>query len=120
MPEYNFAQSPVVGARDAFTEHKHGTKRIAYEADGGEAGVHMPSQSWMPMLAAAGFLFIGFGMPMMAMGIPHAGWIVVGGVAVLFAGIWFWALEGPGGYMLKTPAVSPTPAGAPAAAPTAH
>jgi cytochrome c oxidase subunit 1 len=120
VPEYNFAQSPVVGARDAFTEHKHGTKRIAYESDGGEAGVHMPSQSWMPMLAAAGFLFIGFGMPMMAMGIPHAGWIVVGGVAVLFAGIWFWALEGPGGYMLKTPAVSPTPAGAPAAAPTAH
>jgi hypothetical protein len=33
----------------------------------------------MPMLAAGGFPFIGFGMPMMAMGIPHAGWIVVSG-----------------------------------------
>jgi hypothetical protein len=39
---------------------------------------------------------------------------------VLFAGIWFWALEGPGGYMLKTPAVSPTPAGTPAASTSAH
>ena len=83
-------------------------------ADGGEAGVHMPSQSWMPMLAAGGFLFIGFGMPMMAMGVPHAGWLVIGGLGVLFLGIWLWALEGPGGYMLKTPA----PAGRPAPAAT--
>jgi len=42
-------------------------------------------------------------MPMMAMGIPHAGWMVIGGLGVLFLGIWLWALEGPGGYMLKTP-----------------
>jgi cytochrome c oxidase subunit 1 len=114
VPEYNFAQAPVVATRDAFFEHKHGGKRIGFENDGGEAGVHMPSQSWMPMLASAGFLFIGFGMPMMAMGIPHAGWLVISGLGVLFLGIWLWALEGPGGYMLKTPA----PSGAPAPAET--
>jgi hypothetical protein len=48
-------------------------------------------------------------MPMMAMGVPHAGWLVIGGLGVLFLGIWLWALEGPGGYMLKTPAASGTP-----------
>jgi hypothetical protein len=55
-------------------------------------------------------------MPMMAMGIPHAGWIVIGGLAIVFLGIWLWALEGPGGYQLRTPASSPSPAPAPAAA----
>ena len=63
----------------------------------------------MPLVASAGFLFIGFGMPMMAMGVPHSGWMVIGGLGVLFLGIWLWALEGPGGYMLKTPAASGTP-----------
>ena len=109
VPEYNFAQAPIVATRDAFFEDKHGSKRIGFEPDGGEAGVHMPSQSWMPLVASAGFLFIGFGMPMMAMGVPHSGWMVIGGLGVLFLGIWLWALEGPGGYMLKTPAASGTP-----------
>ena len=116
VPEYNFAQAPVVAARDAFFEDKHGSKRIGAENDGGDAGVHMPSQSWMPLLASAGFLFAGFGMPMMAMGIPHAGWVVIAGLGILFLGIWLWALEGPGGYMLKTPAASGTPAPAETAA----
>jgi cytochrome c oxidase subunit 1 len=116
VPEYNFAQTPVISSRDAWFEHKHGNARIGTVADGGEAGVHMPSQSWMPMLASAGFLVAGLGMPMMAMGIPHAGWIVVAGLAIVFLGIWLWALEGPGGYQLRTPASSPSPAPAPAAA----
>ena len=114
VPEYNFAQAPVIATRDAYFEHKHGSKKIGAENDGGEAGVHMPSQSWMPLVASTGFLFAGFGMPMMAMGVPHAGWIVIAGLGVLFLGIWLWALEGPGGYMLKTPA----PSGAPAPAET--
>jgi heme/copper-type cytochrome/quinol oxidase subunit 1 len=54
VPEYNFAQAPVIAARDAFFEDKHGSKRIGAENDGGDAGVHMPSQSWMPLLASAG------------------------------------------------------------------
>ena len=54
-------------------------------------------------------------MPMSAMGVPHAGWVVIAGLGVLFLGIWLWALEGPGGYMLKTP-VAPAPAPAEAAA----
>jgi hypothetical protein len=28
---------------------------------------------------------------------------VISGVGIMFLGIWLWALEGPGGYMLKTP-----------------
>jgi len=44
------------------------------------------------------------------MGVPHAGWVVISGLGVMFLGIWLWALEGPGGYMLKTPTkTSPTP-----------
>ncbi len=31
-------------------------------------------------------------------------------IGVLFVGVWLWALEGPGGYMLKTPAPSGSPA----------
>jgi len=103
VPEYNFARSPIVASRDVFFEHKHGVHKLTYENDGGEAGVHMPSQSWFPLLAGFGFLIIGFGMPMMAMGMPHAGWMVIAGLGVMFMGIWLWALEGPGGYMLKTP-----------------
>ncbi|MFM2131902.1 MAG: cytochrome c oxidase subunit I [Opitutales bacterium] len=115
VPEYNFARSPVIACRDAFFAHKHGAHRLVYEQDGGEAGVHMPSQSWMPLLASCGFLLAGLGMPMSAMGVPHAGWVVIAGLGVLFLGIWLWALEGPGGYMLKTP-VAPAPAPAEAAA----
>jgi hypothetical protein len=75
----------------------------------------------MPLLAGAGFLFIGLGMPMMSMHVPHAGWLVITGLTVLFVGIWLWALEGPGGYMLKTP-VAPSSSGqpAPAATTSAH
>ena len=36
--------------------------------------------------------------------------VVVTGLGVLFVGIWLWALDGPGGYMLKTPsATAPAP-----------
>jgi hypothetical protein len=55
-------------------------------------------------------------MPMLAMGIPHAGWVVVAGLATVFLGIWLWSLEGPGGYQLRTPAPAPTPAPADALA----
>jgi cytochrome c oxidase subunit 1 len=113
VPAYNFAQTPVVTTRDAWFEHKHGSARMGALADGGPEGVHMPSQSWMPLLAAVGFLMIGLGLPMMSMGIPHLGWLVIAGLGVLFLGIWLWAIEGPGGYHLKTPSaksVAPTPA----------
>ena len=60
-------------------------------------------------MAGFGFLMIGLGMPMMSMGVPHMGWLVISGLVVMFIGIWLWALEGPGGYMLKTPALGSTP-----------
>jgi cytochrome c oxidase subunit 1 len=114
VPAYNFAQTPVVAARDAWFGHKHGGPKVGALADGGPDGVHMPSQSWMPLLASLGFLIVGLCIPMMAMGIPHAGWGVVSGLGVLFLGIWLWALEGPGGYQLITPAAAPSPAAVPA------
>jgi hypothetical protein len=70
----------------------------------------------MPLLASTGFLIAGISLPMMAMGIPSAGWGVITGLAVVFLGIWLWALEGPGGYQLKTPAPVATPTPIPVAA----
>ena len=55
----------------------------------------------MPLVAGFGFFMIGLGMPLLSMGVPHAGWVVISGLGVMFFGIWLWALEGPGGYMLK-------------------
>ena len=103
VPAYNFAKTPIVRSRDCWFEHKHGDKKIGFLNDGGEAGTHMPSQSWMPFVASCGFLVIGLTIPMMAMGVPHMGWGPIVGLAIVFLGVALWALEGPGGYMLKTP-----------------
>ncbi len=122
VPAYNFAATPVISARDAWWVHKHGNKQITYMNDGGPEGVHMPSQSWFPLMCGCGFLVFGVSMAMMAAGVPHAGYFAIGGLGTVVLGIYLWALEGPGGYHLKTPAPkpSPTPAPAPEAEPAGH
>jgi cytochrome c oxidase subunit 1 len=52
----------------------------------------MPSQSWFPILTAsailvAGLLFANHHMPG-----------AIAGAALMILSIWFWSLEGPGGY----------------------
>jgi cytochrome c oxidase subunit 1 len=113
-PEYNFAEIPVVHARDDFwhrkyTEDENGRLvRIpaggADEAsglhehdipehdtpehgtDGHGHGIHMPSPSYFPALASLGILIVGYGA------IYHW-WIgAVGGVITL-AGIFGWGNE---------------------------
>jgi cytochrome c oxidase subunit 1 len=112
---YNFARTPVVPARDAFWEHKYGAenRRLRYEEDDGH-GIHMPSQSWFPLVASAGFIFVGLGLTMKQAGVKLAefqigagepvvigmGWVAITGLLVTAAGIALWALEGPGGYHL--------------------
>lgn len=98
---YNFAKTPVIPARDALWEHKYGpeNRRITYEDDHGH-GVHMPSQSWMPLIASIGFIPLGLGMSMMQAGVPFMGYFAIFGLSVVCLGLALWALEGPGGYHL--------------------
>lgn len=98
---YNFACTPIIPARDALWAHKYGTEtqRITFEpAD--RHGVHMPSQSWMPLLASLGFLPLGLCLCLMQAGVPYMGYCAIGGLAISALGIILWALEGPGGYHL--------------------
>ena len=96
---YNFAKTPIIPARDALWEDKYGpeNRKITHEDDHGH-GIHMPSQSWMPFIAALGFIPVGLGMSLMQAGIPYMGYVAIFGLLVLGFGIALWAIEGPGGY----------------------
>jgi cytochrome c oxidase subunit 1 len=111
-PEYNFAELPVVHARDDFwhrkyTEDDHGRlvrlpaggadvkesdekpERVeahpAEHGDGGH-GIHMPSPSYMPFLASIGFPLIGFGA-------IYGWWWGAVGAVFLLAGVFGWGNE---------------------------
>jgi cytochrome c oxidase subunit 1 len=107
-PEYNFAEVPVVHARDDFwhrkyTEDEQGrlmrlptggangeeveTKSEEKHQDHGEGhAIHMPSPSYMPFLAALGFPLIGFGA-------IYGWWFGAMGAVLLLAGIFGWGNE---------------------------
>src|SRR5438132_8761388 len=109
-PEYNFAEIPVVHARDDFwhrkyTEDEQGRlmripgggsdeasalhEQPAADHDDGHGhghGIHMPSPSYFPALAALGIMIVGYGA------LSHW-WIgAIGGVITL-AGIFGWGNE---------------------------
>lgn len=96
---YNFARTPIVPARDALWEHKHGpeNRKITY-AEEDSHGIHMPSQSWMPLIASLGLIPVGIGAALMQAGVPFMGYAVILGLIVTALGVALWALEGPGGY----------------------
>ena len=101
-PAYNFAEIPTVRARDAFWHSKYvedetgrpvpivggGAQEAEEEeqAEGGGHGIHMPSPSFFPLIAA-------IGLPIIATGLIYDAAIVAVGVAVLVVGIYGWALE---------------------------
>lgn len=97
-PEYNFKAIPTVHARDAWWYEKHHKEEIAKEqaahikAESEHGGIHMPDQSWFPLIASLGLLVgaIAFAF--------HNLPVAIGGLVVLFLGCYFWAIEGPGGY----------------------
>ena len=102
VKDYNFAAVPVIQSRDAFWEHKHGVKKIgAVPPD--PHGIHMPSQSWWPLLSGFGFIIFGMGMALMSAGVPFTGYGAIAGLVIVILSIYLWALEGPGGYHLKVP-----------------
>jgi cytochrome c oxidase subunit I len=113
VPVYNYAQIPVVSCRDAWWMEKHGDVPIEYEQADLSHGVHMPSQSWMPLFAGMGMLIFGMDMVLMSAGVPYTGYIAIGGLATTVFFIYLWALEGPGGYHLAVPAKQTPPAPTP-------
>jgi cytochrome c oxidase subunit 1 len=111
--EYNFGYTPVIKARDQVWENNHGTDlkkmdRIAPDSH----GIHMPDQSWWPLVVSIGLFIAGLGVVFhhqpWGILIPFAGGesvisllhITMPGLLLTFFGIYMWALEGPGGYHL--------------------
>lgn len=97
-PEYNFAVTPSVHARDAFWYEKHHRDEITREkiqharSESAHGGIHMPSQSWFPLLTAIGMLI---GSLFLA---NHNYLGAISGGVLTFLGAYLWASEGPGGY----------------------
>ena len=105
-PEYNFEEIPVVHALDDFwhrkyVEDKQGrlvrvpsggaddattSTHEAGETEGHERHIHMPSPSYMPVIA-------GLGLPVFAYGIMFSKILIVVGAVILLAGLFGWALE---------------------------
>ena len=98
-PEYNFATIPTVTARDAFWAEKeagrHATPVTGERGAGhgeGHHGIHMPSPSYLPLVAAFGLAVGGYGL---IYNFAVAGF----GAVIAMIGIYGWALE---------PATAPT------------
>jgi cytochrome c oxidase subunit 1 len=100
-PAHNFDTIPTVHARDELWYQKTHAQQIEQESrdhareEAEQGGIHMPSQSWFPLITA-------FGICLGGMSAAHhflAGALT--GVLILLAGAILWSLEGPGGYILK-------------------
>jgi cytochrome c oxidase subunit 1 len=97
--EYNFAYTPVVHARDQAWEDKHGPeeKRMVKLAPD-HHGIHMPDQSWWPLVVSIGLFVLGIGVVIHATD-QFAWWqVMLPGILLTIFGIIAWSLEGPGGY----------------------
>ena len=97
--EYNFAYTPVVHARDQAWENKHGAPEKRMEKIAPDHhGIHMPDQSWWPMVVSIGLFMLGIGMVFHEYYWDHWAVGALPGIFVTLGGIIGWALEGPGGY----------------------
>jgi cytochrome c oxidase subunit I len=112
-PPYNFEEIPVVHSIDPLWHEKYverpdgqpapvvsgaanghgdeptaGLEGAAHDDGhrGGGHGIHMPSPSYWPLVAA-------LGLPMMAYGLLYSTWLAIAGGLVLLVGLYSWALE---------------------------
>ena len=98
VPEYNFDPVPTVTRVDDFWYRKyaetpdHRLERVhtieEVAQPGGAVGVHLPSPSYWPIVAA-------FALPIIAYGLIYSLWLCLIGGVVLVAAIYGWALEPP-------------------------
>ena len=99
-------------ARDAWWYEKHHMDEIEKEKSAhakeeqSHGGIHMPDQSWWPLVTCVGLLIGGFGFANLHLPLPWFGNAFTGfpvaltGLGITVTGIYLWALEGPGGYHL--------------------
>jgi cytochrome c oxidase subunit I len=100
-PIHNFDEIPTVHALDEFWHRKYvedeRTGRLVpaqagaadghpAEVHGGGHGIHLPSPSYWPFVAA-------LGMPIMGYGVIYSSWLLGAGVLVTLIGVYAWALE---------------------------
>jgi len=104
-PEHNFDEIPVVHALDDFWHRKYVEDKSgklvrvpsgAAEDDTGHAsaggshdahgGIHLPSPSYMPVIAALGLPIVGYGL-------IYGWYIAVAGFLITLTGLYGWALE---------------------------
>ena len=99
-PEYNFAEIPLVRARDDFWHrkyverpHEEPARVFAGGAEAAEAShadhhIHMPSPSYFPVMAS-------LGVPLMGYGTIFTEWrpLIAVGALVTIVGLFGWVLE---------------------------
>ena len=98
---YNFEEIPQIHALDEFWHRKYVEdektgKLVPVQAGaapghdeghgGGGHGIHLPSPSFWPLVAA-------LGLPLLAYGILYSWWIIGAGALTLLIGVFGWALE---------------------------
>jgi len=104
-PEYNFAVTPTVHARDAYWYEKHHKEEIAKEKavhakeDEAHGGIHMPFASIYPFVTSVGILVASIGIAVMDPG--HKLVVALVGGVIMLAGIFLWAHEGNEGYHIR-------------------
>jgi cytochrome c oxidase subunit I len=98
VPDWNYDPQPVVTRLDDFwyrkyaetSDHKlvriHTIEEVAQHGDG--TGVHLPSPSYWPIIAA-------FSLPIIAYGLLYTHWLCLLGGIVLVVAVFGWALEPP-------------------------
>lgn len=77
IPVYNFATTPAVHSRDAYLEMKNGRAPSKGEYE----DVHLPKNSPLPVVVAAGSFMIGFGL------VWHMWWLALVGLVVVIGTI---------------------------------
>lgn len=111
-PEHNFAAIPKVHARDAWWYEKTHKEEIAQEkaelmkAEESHGGIHMPDQSWYPIIAASGLLIGAYNLAQLRLPVTMFGNqvlsshlpLAIAGGAIMALACYLWSLEGPGGY----------------------
>ena len=99
-PEYNFAEVPLVEHRDEFWHRKYiespegeparvfagGANGHAEDAHDEGHGIHMPSPSYFPLVAA-------LGVPIAGYGVMYSPLLIVGGLLIAMLGLFGWVLE---------------------------
>lgn len=92
-PVYNFARTPVVSVRDEFWARKYegvAAKESAAGAEEEEHGIHLPGNSYFPIIMAAGITLFCYGL-------IYSGALAIAGVVITVLSFFGWGFEGVGG-----------------------